>query len=174
MPWVAPIAISVGMFFLWLDLEHPFNAWRFYLTFKLTSPMSWGAWILLGVYPVSILLAWVTTPEKFKAPLAGRLERDSSPLGCGGMGGGQHGPPGQAEHPHGGFPGDLHRGSSGYHGLPAPLELGPSGPALPGVGPFHGSGLHASLRPCMTRSGKPLAGPIWLSSPSSWLCWVFG
>ena len=29
MPWAAPIAISVGMFFLWLDLEHPFNAWRF-------------------------------------------------------------------------------------------------------------------------------------------------
>ncbi len=67
MPWVAPIAISVGMFFLWLDLEHPFNAWRFYLTFKLTSPMSWGAWILLGVYPASILLAWVGTPERHKA-----------------------------------------------------------------------------------------------------------
>jgi len=75
MPWVAPIAISVGMFFLWLDLEHPFNAWRFYLTFKLTSPMSWGAWILLGVYPVSVLLAWVTTPQQIKAPWQGRLSR---------------------------------------------------------------------------------------------------
>jgi len=76
MPWVAPIAISVGMFFLWLDLEHPFNAWRFYLTFKLTSPMSWGSWILLGVYPVSILLAWVGTPESLKGPIrekAGRI-----------------------------------------------------------------------------------------------------
>jgi len=67
MPWVAPIFISAGMFFLWLDLEDPFNAWRFYLTFKLTSPMSWGAWILLGVYPASILLAWLTTPEAIKA-----------------------------------------------------------------------------------------------------------
>jgi formate-dependent nitrite reductase membrane component NrfD len=74
MPWVAPVAISVGMFFLWLDLEHPFNAWRFYLTFKLTSPMSWGAWILLGVYPVSILLAWRTTPERFKEPWRTRLD----------------------------------------------------------------------------------------------------
>ncbi|MFH1766000.1 MAG: NrfD/PsrC family molybdoenzyme membrane anchor subunit [Gemmatimonadota bacterium] len=73
MPWVAPIAISVGMFFLWLDLEHPFNAWRFYLTFKLTSPMSWGAWILLGVYPVSVLLAWVTTPAKFKVAVREKL-----------------------------------------------------------------------------------------------------
>ena len=73
LPWTAPIAISAGMFFLWLDLEHPFNAWRFYLAFKLTSPMSWGAWILLGIYPVSILLAWITTPEPLKAPLRGRL-----------------------------------------------------------------------------------------------------
>jgi formate-dependent nitrite reductase membrane component NrfD len=57
----------MGMFFLWLDLEHPFNAWRFYLAFELSSPMSWGAWILLGVYPVSILLAWVGSPEGMKA-----------------------------------------------------------------------------------------------------------
>ena len=74
LPWVAPIAISVGMFFLWLDLEHPLNAWRFYLTFKLTSAMSWGAWILMGVYPVSVLLAWVTTPEEFRAPVRERVE----------------------------------------------------------------------------------------------------
>ncbi len=75
MPWMAPIAISAGMFFLWLDLEDPFNAWRFYLTFKLTSPMSWGAWILLGVYPASILLAWVTTPERIKGPVREQLGR---------------------------------------------------------------------------------------------------
>ncbi len=75
MPWVAPVAISAGMFFLWLDLEHPFNAWRFYLTFELTSPMSWGAWILVGVYPVSILMAWLTTPEPFKGPVRSRLGR---------------------------------------------------------------------------------------------------
>jgi protein NrfD len=66
LPWAAPILISLGMFFLWLDLEHPFNAWRFYLAFKVTSPMSWGSWILLGIYPASILLAWVATPEVVK------------------------------------------------------------------------------------------------------------
>jgi formate-dependent nitrite reductase membrane component NrfD len=70
LPWTAPVAISLGMFFLWLDLEHPFNAWRFYLAFKVTSPMSWGAWILLGVYPVSILLAWIDTPDSLKVPVA--------------------------------------------------------------------------------------------------------
>jgi formate-dependent nitrite reductase membrane component NrfD len=73
MPWVAPLAISLGMFFLWLDLEHPFNAWRFYLAFKLTSPMSWGAWILLGVYPVSLLLAWLTTPDFMRSAMRDRL-----------------------------------------------------------------------------------------------------
>jgi len=73
LPWVAPLGISVGMFFLWLDLEHPFNAWRFYMAFKATSPMSWGAWILLGIYPVSILLAWVSTPESLKAGIRERF-----------------------------------------------------------------------------------------------------
>jgi formate-dependent nitrite reductase membrane component NrfD len=45
--------------------------------------MSWGAWILLGIYPVSIGLAWATTPQVRKArvreriaalPLLGRVE----------------------------------------------------------------------------------------------------
>ncbi len=67
LPWAAPVLISLGMFFLWLDLEHPFNAFRFYLAFRVTSPMSWGAWILLAIYPVSILLAWTSTPEDLRA-----------------------------------------------------------------------------------------------------------
>jgi formate-dependent nitrite reductase membrane component NrfD len=61
------------MFFLWLDLEHPLNAWRFYLAFKVTSPMSWGAWILLGIYPASILLAWRTTPDFLKSVVRERF-----------------------------------------------------------------------------------------------------
>ncbi|MFC1791313.1 NrfD/PsrC family molybdoenzyme membrane anchor subunit [Gemmatimonadota bacterium] len=73
LPWAAPVALSLGMFFLWLDLEHPFNAWRFYMAFEVSSPMSWGSWILLGIYPVSIMLAWISTPERVKAPLRDRL-----------------------------------------------------------------------------------------------------
>jgi len=78
LPWTAPVAISLGMFFLWLDLEHPFNAWRFYAAFKVSSPMSWGAWILLGIYPVSILLSWVTTPEHLKGLVRRRMEAVSA------------------------------------------------------------------------------------------------
>jgi formate-dependent nitrite reductase membrane component NrfD len=75
LPWAAPVLISVGMLFLWLDLENPFNAFRFYFTFELTSPMSWGSWILLGVYPASILLAWASTPADTRDAWLVRLAR---------------------------------------------------------------------------------------------------
>jgi len=52
----APVVLSVGMIALFLDLEHKLYVYRFYTTFQVTSPMSWGSWILLLVYPVSILL----------------------------------------------------------------------------------------------------------------------
>ena len=45
-------AISLGMLALFLDLSHKAYVWRLYLTMKPWSPMSWGAWILLLVYPV--------------------------------------------------------------------------------------------------------------------------
>jgi protein NrfD len=54
----APAALlSIGMAALFLDLAHKLHVWRFYLAFRWTSPMSWGAWILVVVYPVSLLVA---------------------------------------------------------------------------------------------------------------------
>ena len=44
--------ISLGMLALFLDLGHKPYVWRLYLTMKPWSPMSWGSWILLLVYPV--------------------------------------------------------------------------------------------------------------------------
>jgi protein NrfD len=73
MPWTAPLLLSIGMFFLWLDLEHPVNAFRFYLAFRPASPMSWGAWILLAIYPASVLLAWTTTPPEMRGTIARRI-----------------------------------------------------------------------------------------------------
>lgn len=52
--FVAPIALSIGMFALFLDLEHKLHVWRFYTAWRLTSPMSWGSWILLLIYPATI------------------------------------------------------------------------------------------------------------------------
>lgn len=57
MPMIAIVLISLGMGALFLDLAYKLHVWRFYLTFEPTSPMSWGAWILVGVYPVLGLLA---------------------------------------------------------------------------------------------------------------------
>jgi len=52
---LAPIVLSLGMTTLFLDLEHKLFVFRFYTAFKPLSPMSWGAWILIVIYPVSIL-----------------------------------------------------------------------------------------------------------------------
>ncbi|MBI5084534.1 MAG: polysulfide reductase NrfD [Acidobacteria bacterium] len=57
-PVLAPAVLSLGMGALFLDLAHKLHMWRFYTTFQVTSPMSWGAWILVLVYPASLLFAW--------------------------------------------------------------------------------------------------------------------
>lgn len=55
MPFVALGLLSVGMLALWLDLANRLWAWRFYAFFRATSPMSWGAWILVLIYPAGLL-----------------------------------------------------------------------------------------------------------------------
>jgi len=57
MPLVGLLFISLGMGALFLDLEHKRSVWRFYLALRPSSPMSWGAWILLAVYPAGLLLS---------------------------------------------------------------------------------------------------------------------
>jgi len=52
---LAPIVLSAGMTTLFLDLEHKLFVYRFYTSFQITSPMSWGAWILIVIYPISIM-----------------------------------------------------------------------------------------------------------------------
>lgn len=58
-PVLAPLVLAVGMGALFLDLEHKLHVWRFYTTFQWRSPMSWGSWILLLVFPASGLMAWM-------------------------------------------------------------------------------------------------------------------
>ncbi len=68
---LAPIVLSLGMTALFFDLEFKFHVYRFYLTFRPTSPMSYGAWILILVYPVSILQILSTFREGY--PVFGAL-----------------------------------------------------------------------------------------------------
>lgn len=70
----APIALSVGMTALFLDLEHKLYVFRFYTSFEPASPMSWGAWILVLVYPLMVLQTFSTLRRGYPA-LAGWLEK---------------------------------------------------------------------------------------------------
>ena len=51
----AASALSIGMLALFLDLSHKLFVWRFYLALRPSSPMSWGSWILIFVYPLFLL-----------------------------------------------------------------------------------------------------------------------
>lgn len=62
LPPVSVVVLSVGMLALFLDLEHKLYVWRLYTAFEATSPMSWGAWILLLVYPVLAVLFVIRPP----------------------------------------------------------------------------------------------------------------
>jgi formate-dependent nitrite reductase membrane component NrfD len=55
---------------LFLDLEHKLFVYRFYTAFQITSPMSWGAWILIFIYPVSILQIVATLRSGYPAVAA--------------------------------------------------------------------------------------------------------
>ncbi|MEZ5966314.1 MAG: NrfD/PsrC family molybdoenzyme membrane anchor subunit [Planctomycetota bacterium] len=66
-PWIALALLSVGMLALFLDLSHKACVWRLYLTFQVTSPMSWGAWILLAVYPALAANALLHLPVALPA-----------------------------------------------------------------------------------------------------------
>ncbi|WP_053990599.1 NrfD/PsrC family molybdoenzyme membrane anchor subunit [Mangrovimonas sp. TPBH4] len=52
---IPPIALSIGLLALVYDLTHPLYTWRLYTTFRIESPMSWGAWVLLITTPLSFL-----------------------------------------------------------------------------------------------------------------------
>lgn len=58
-PWLGLVLLSLGMLALFLDLEHKRYVWRLYTTFQATSPMSWGAWILILVYPALLAAALI-------------------------------------------------------------------------------------------------------------------
>ena len=54
---ISPAALTIGLLALVYDLTHPLYTWQLYTTIRLESPMSWGAWVLLIITPISFL--WV-------------------------------------------------------------------------------------------------------------------
>ncbi len=62
LPLLSVVLLSLGMFALFLDLAHRWYFWRMYMTFQPASPMSWGSWILLLVYPALLANALIRPP----------------------------------------------------------------------------------------------------------------
>ncbi|MGA7305089.1 MAG: NrfD/PsrC family molybdoenzyme membrane anchor subunit [Rhodothermales bacterium] len=69
LPGISLVLLTLGMLALFLDLEHKAYVWRLYTTFQISSPMSWGAWILLFVYPALAANALIRPPKFFREHL---------------------------------------------------------------------------------------------------------
>jgi formate-dependent nitrite reductase membrane component NrfD len=64
-PFLVPVLLILGLGALFLDLHHKLFFWRLYTTVNLASPMSWGAWTLMVITPVSIIWAALHIRELF-------------------------------------------------------------------------------------------------------------
>src|SRR5512133_3062771 len=64
-PFLAPFLLILGLFALFIDLRHKFFFWQLYTNIKLQSPMSWGAWTLMVITPVSFIWCALHIRELF-------------------------------------------------------------------------------------------------------------
>lgn len=64
-PVIVPFLLVIGLGALFLDLRHKLYFWQLYTTIKLQSPMSWGAWTLMGITPLSFVWAAIHIREFF-------------------------------------------------------------------------------------------------------------
>lgn len=55
--FIVPIALVLGLMALFFDLKHQLYFWRLYTTVRFESPMSWGAWVLMFITPLSMVWA---------------------------------------------------------------------------------------------------------------------
>lgn len=65
-PMLVPVLLIIGLGALFLDLRHKLYFWRLYTTIRLQSPMSWGAWTLMVVTPLSFI--WTAIHLKLSFP----------------------------------------------------------------------------------------------------------
>jgi formate-dependent nitrite reductase membrane component NrfD len=80
-PLISPFILSVGMIFIFFDLERKLNSFWFYLSFQPLSPMSWGAWGVGLIIPLSFLYGLSTVPDELREMLRfGFLKRLSARL----------------------------------------------------------------------------------------------
>lgn len=53
--FVVPGVLTIGLMALFYDLKHQLFFWKLYTTVRIESPMSWGAWVLMIITPLSIV-----------------------------------------------------------------------------------------------------------------------
>jgi protein NrfD len=56
-PFLVPGVLVLGLLMLFLDLKHKLFFWQLYTTVRFQSPMSWGAWVLMFITPLSMIWA---------------------------------------------------------------------------------------------------------------------
>ncbi len=59
MPLAVPFLIGIGLIALLLDLSHVLYFWQLFTNIRWESPMSWGAWTLGIIMPLSMV--WIAT-----------------------------------------------------------------------------------------------------------------
>lgn len=62
-PFIAPVLLIIGLSALFIDLNHKLYFWRLYTTIRLQSPMSWGAWTLMIITPLSFIWCGLNIKE---------------------------------------------------------------------------------------------------------------
>ncbi len=77
-PILGFVLMNLGMGALFLDLSHKLYVYRVYMAFEPASPMSWGSWVLLLVYPVILVSALIRLPQAWpwlgeRLPVLARL-----------------------------------------------------------------------------------------------------
>lgn len=64
-PFIVPFILVIGLLALFMDLNHKPYFWQLYTNIKLQSPMSWGAWVLMVVTPISFIWAAIHIKKLF-------------------------------------------------------------------------------------------------------------
>ena len=64
-PMITPFLLLLGLGALFYDLNHKLYFWQLYTNIRLESPMSWGAWTLLVVTPLSMIWSFTYLREVF-------------------------------------------------------------------------------------------------------------
>jgi len=64
-PLITPFLLVIGLLALLYDLNHKLYFWRLFTTIRIESPMSWGAWALMIVTPISFIWSALNIREIF-------------------------------------------------------------------------------------------------------------